>query len=65
MKPRKVRPVTARYDTYLFIALGLVFIFAGLMDASGHEQGWFFPFLLSCGVIALAVVSFVMLNRRR
>lgn len=62
---RKLRPVSARYDFYLFAALAVIFAFAGIMDATGHEAGWFTPFLLVCGTIALLAVAFVLANRRR
>lgn len=61
---KQPRPVSARYDAYLILAVAAAFLFAGIWGVTHPEAGWFLPFMLTCGGIALAAVLIILLRRR-
>ena len=57
-------PVHRRYDAYLIITIGIVFIVGGIIGVVRHAHD-FVPFLLVCGVAALVAVTFILQKRDR
>lgn len=60
----RVREVSARFDTYLIIAVGLAFLVAVIVALIRGTPD-FLPLLLVCGGIAAVAISLIFALRRR
>jgi hypothetical protein len=60
----KLRPVSARYDFYLIVAVAAVFAASLVIGLVRHRTGSFFVFTGVCAVIAALASLFILSGRK-